>query len=68
LLTALATPGGDIAPAIGIVSLVSLAELGAIGAEAWGAPMLKAAIRVTLWGSLAMAVTAGIGSIFGARV
>ena len=67
-LTALATPSGHIAPAIGIVSLVSLGVLGATGAKAGGAPMLKAAIRVTFWGALAMAITAGIGTLFGARV
>jgi predicted membrane protein (TIGR00267 family) len=67
-LTALVTPIDTIAPAIAIVSLVSLAVLGAIGAKAGGAPMLKAAIRVAFWGALAMAVTAGIGTLFGARV
>jgi hypothetical protein len=40
--------------------------LGAVGARAGGANMMKAAIRVTFWGALAMAVTAGIGAIFGA--
>ena len=67
-LTALVTQNGDVAPAIGIVALVSLAVLGAIGARAGGAPMLRAAVRVTFWGALAMAVTAGIGTLFGARV
>jgi VIT1/CCC1 family predicted Fe2+/Mn2+ transporter len=68
LVAALVVPGGAIAPAIGIVTLASLAVLGAIGAKMGGAPMLKAAVRVTFWGALAMAVTAGIGSWFGARV
>jgi VIT1/CCC1 family predicted Fe2+/Mn2+ transporter len=67
-VTALVTPGGAIALAIGIVSLASLAVLGSIGAKLGGAPMLKAAARVTFWGALAMAVTAGIGTLFGARV
>ena len=67
-LTALVAPIDTIAPAIGIISLVSLAVLGAIGAKTGGAPMLKAAIRVAFWGALAMAVTAGIGTLFGARV
>jgi vacuolar iron transporter family protein len=66
-LTALVTPGRDIVPSIGIVALVSLAVLGAVGAKAGGAPMLKAAVRVTFWGALAMAVTAGIGTLLGAR-
>jgi len=67
-LTALLTPTVATAPAIGIVSLVSLAVLGAIGAKAGGAPMLKAAVRVTFWGALAMAVSAGIGTVFGTRI
>ena len=67
-LTALVRPSSDIASAIGIVSLVSLAVLGGVGAKTGGAPMLKAAVRVTFWGALAMAVTAGIGTLFGARV
>lgn len=66
--TALLTPTHDTAPAIGLVSLVSLAVLGAIGAKAGGAPIVKASVRVTFWGALAMAVTAGIGTLFGARV
>jgi VIT1/CCC1 family predicted Fe2+/Mn2+ transporter len=68
LLTALIVSGGNLAPAIGMVSLVALAVLGAIGAKAGGAPMRQAAIRVTFWGALAMAVTAGIGTLFGAHV
>jgi VIT1/CCC1 family predicted Fe2+/Mn2+ transporter len=66
-LTALLTPRNDVAVAIAIVSLVSLAVLGAIGAKAGGATMAKAAIRVAFWGALAMAVTASIGMLFGTR-
>lgn len=47
------------------VSLVALAAMGAIAARAGGAPMLKASLRVTLWGALAMAATAGVGHLFG---
>ena len=38
------------------------------GAYAGGAPWLKAAVRVTFWGALAMAITAGVGAVFGAAV
>ena len=49
-------------------SLVFLAVLGLLGARIGGANMLKAAVRVTFWGALAMAVTAAIGALFGAHV
>jgi VIT1/CCC1 family predicted Fe2+/Mn2+ transporter len=42
-----------------------LAVLGAIGAKAGGANILRATARVTFWGALAMAVTAGLGKLFG---
>ena len=48
-----------------VASLLFLALLGAIGAHAGGAKVLRATIRVTFWGGLAMAMTALIGSIFG---
>ena len=46
-------------------SLVSLALLGAIAARVGGARLWTGAWRVTFWGALAMALTAGIGSLFG---
>jgi len=46
-------------------SLAFLALLGAIGARAGGAHVLRATARVTFWGALAMALTAGIGALFG---
>ncbi len=49
-------------------SLVFLAGLGALGAKAGGAPVIRATTRVTFWGALAMAVTAGIGSLVGKAV
>jgi VIT1/CCC1 family predicted Fe2+/Mn2+ transporter len=52
-------------PAIAAASLVSLAALGALGGHLGGAPLGRAALRVTLGGALAMAVTAGIGRILG---
>ena len=47
-------------------SLVFLALLGAVAARAGGAPLMTGAIRVTFWGALAMALTAGVGAMFGA--
>ncbi len=67
-LTALVAPRSEVAVAIAAVSLISLAVLGAIGAKAGGATMAKAAIRVTFWGAIAMAVTAGIGMLVGTRM
>jgi VIT1/CCC1 family predicted Fe2+/Mn2+ transporter len=51
-----------------VTSLVFLAMLGAAGAWAGGAPMGKAALRVSAWGTAAMAITAAIGSLFGTSV
>jgi len=49
-------------------SLVFLALLGGIAARVGGAGVATGAMRVTFWGALAMAVTAGVGALFGARV
>jgi VIT1/CCC1 family predicted Fe2+/Mn2+ transporter len=68
LLIALVTPTGFETVTVSVASLVFLVVLGAVGAGAGGANMMKAAIRVTFWGALAMAVTAGIGAVFGAHV
>ncbi|MCA1734373.1 MAG: VIT family protein, partial [Acidobacteria bacterium] len=46
-------------------SLVFLALLGSLAARAGGAPMMASAWRVTFWGALAMALTAGVGALFG---
>lgn len=46
-------------------SLALLALLGAVSAQAGGAPVVSAAWRVTFWGALAMALTAGVGALFG---
>jgi len=65
-LAALAlTPVAHVIIAVSIASLVSLALLGAASARAGGADVVKAATRVTLWGALAMGVTAGIGALLG---
>lgn len=52
--------------AVSLASLAFLAVLGAIGARAGGANIWIATARVAFWGAAAMAVTAGIGALFGA--
>ena len=54
--------------AIAVLSLVSLAVLGAIGGRLGGAALSRAALRVTIGGALAMAVTAALGRILGVSV
>ncbi len=46
-------------------ALLFLALLGAVSARAGGAPLLAAIMRVSFWGALAMALTAGVGALFG---
>lgn len=65
LLTAIICPENFLIPAVAISSLLFLGLLGAIGAHAGGANITKATVRVTFWGALAIALTAGIGHIFG---
>src|SRR3546814_7402151 len=50
-------------PLVVAVSLLCLVLLGALGAKAGGAPVMRSIIRVTFWGALAMALTAGVGSL-----
>jgi VIT1/CCC1 family predicted Fe2+/Mn2+ transporter len=61
-------PQRTLIAAVSTASLVSLALLGGIAAQAGGARMLVGAWRVTFWGALAMAITAGVGALFGAAV
>jgi VIT1/CCC1 family predicted Fe2+/Mn2+ transporter len=68
LVTVLITPANALIPVVIATSIVFLALLGGFGAYAGGAPVLKAALRVTFWGALAMALTAGVGALFGASV
>ena len=67
LATAIAPTEGLI-PIVSVSSLALLALLGGLAARAGGAGVLIGAFRVTFWGGLAMAITAGIGWIFGAVV
>jgi vacuolar iron transporter family protein len=68
LLMAVVSPASLLVLLVSIASLGFLALLGAIGARAGGANILRATIRVTFWGALAMALTAGIGKLFGTVV
>lgn len=65
LAVAFLVPLAMLTPSVVAASLVSLALLGALGARAGGAPVVKSIVRVTFWGALAMAVTAGVGALFG---
>ena len=68
LLVTAVTPEQFTIPVVGGASLVLLALLGALAARAGGAPIATGAGRVAFWGVLAMAVTAGVGALFGAVV
>ena len=68
LVLVLVSPPTLLLPVVAVGSLLFLAVLGAVGAKAGGAGLLKATIRVTFWGALAMALTTGIGSLFGTVV
>lgn len=65
LLVVLAAPTSVLMWAVSGSSLLFLAFLGALAAQVGGAPVLTATARVTFWGALAMALTAGVGALFG---
>ena len=65
LLIALSVPVSTLMWVVSGSSLVFLALLGALAARAGGASVMTAAVRVTFWGALAMALTAGVGALFG---
>ena len=68
LLAAWIMPLENLIWAVTLSSLLFLAFLGGLAAFAGGASLLKGAVRVTFWGALAMALTAGVGQIFGVNV
>jgi VIT1/CCC1 family predicted Fe2+/Mn2+ transporter len=68
ILTALAVPGPRVVPILIAASVVMLAVLGALAARVGRAAVLPASIRVAVLGAMAMAVTAGVGRLFGAVV
>jgi VIT1/CCC1 family predicted Fe2+/Mn2+ transporter len=67
LVTAIA-PEAALIPIVSGASLVLLALLGGMAARIGGAAVATGAIRVTFWGALAMAATAGVGELFGTAV
>jgi VIT1/CCC1 family predicted Fe2+/Mn2+ transporter len=66
LLVAVAAPKAGLIMLVSATSLVFLALLGGLAARAGGASVAAGAMRVTLWGALAMGLTAGVGALFGA--
>ncbi|RDD99603.1 VIT family protein [Paracoccus pantotrophus] len=68
LLAAILAPGGQVVASVLVAVLVALGLLGALGAWAGGAPPGRAVLRVMAGGTLALAATAGIGTIFGVAV
>ena len=68
LLMVVVSPANLLVPVVAAASLGFLALLGAIGGKAGGANVLRATLRVTFWGALALGITAGIGKLFGTVV
>ncbi|HEY1864550.1 MAG TPA: VIT1/CCC1 transporter family protein [Roseiarcus sp.] len=67
-VAAFLAPQGAVVKVVPAAALIFLVALGALGAWAGGAPMMKPALRVGFWGALAMAVTAGIGALIGKAI
>jgi VIT1/CCC1 family predicted Fe2+/Mn2+ transporter len=65
LFMAAVSSASTLVPVVSAASLGFLALLGAVGAKIGGANILRGTARVTFWGALAMALTAGIGKVFG---
>ena len=65
LLIVLLVPVSALMWAVSGSSLLFLALLGSLAARVGGASLMTAAVRVTFWGALAMALTAGVGALFG---
>lgn len=68
LLTAMLTSQLSLIPAVVATSILFLALINGFGAYAGGDPWLKAFLRVTFWGALAMVLTTGVGAVFGTAV
>jgi len=68
LLTILVVPRSWLIASMVVISMLLLALLGGFGAFIGGAPMTRAALRVTFWGALAMALTAAVGAMVGGVV
>ncbi len=65
LLLVVLVPASALVWAVSGSSLIFLAVLGSLAARAGGSPVWKSVARVTFWGALAMALTAGVGALFG---
>ena len=65
---ALLAPASQVVAVSFATALAALVALGAVAAHAGGAPVARGALRVAFWGALAMAITAGVGRLFGAVV
>jgi VIT1/CCC1 family predicted Fe2+/Mn2+ transporter len=65
LLVAAFVPHTRLIPLVSFTALIFLALLGGLAAYAGGAPVMKGVLRVAFWGALAMAITAGVGALFG---
>jgi len=68
VLAVIIVPVGAAVLTVYLTSVIALAALGALGAQAGGAPILPAMLRVTFWGIVAMAVSAGVGMLFHVQV
>jgi VIT1/CCC1 family predicted Fe2+/Mn2+ transporter len=68
LLLVVLLPEAWLVIGVTVGSLLLLALLGAVGARVGGAGLLRPTLRVTFWGALAMAATAGIGRLVGTVV
>jgi VIT1/CCC1 family predicted Fe2+/Mn2+ transporter len=68
LIVAALAPQTGVIIAVSATTLVFLAVLGALAARTGGAALTPSVIRVTFWGALAMAITAGVGALFGTVV
>jgi len=68
LVVVIVVPVSALVWAVAGTSLLFLALLGTLAARAGGSPVWKSVVRVTFWGALAMALTAGVGALFGAAL
>ncbi|WP_029934865.1 VIT1/CCC1 transporter family protein [Sphingomonas sp. UNC305MFCol5.2] len=68
LLSVLLAPSAMLAASVALTSLLCLAVLGGLGALAGGAKPARSIVRVTFWGAFAMALTAGVGLLFGTSI
>jgi len=68
ILAAMLAPGKSVGLVTSAATIVTLTALGSMAAYAGGASILRGAIRVTFWGALAMAVTAGVGKLIGTAI